>query len=1042
MAPTFSAPARAPQIRGADTKVWAVLGPTNTGKTHLAVERMLANPSGMIGLPLRLLAREVYDRVVRAKGAGQAALITGEERIMPPTARYFIATVEAMPVDRPVSFLAVDEIQLCADPDRGHVFTDRLLHARGTAETMFLGSDTMRHAIRTLVPGIHIERRELLSTLTYTGPRKIIRLPRRTAIVAFSAAEVYAIAELMRRHRGGCAVVMGALSPRTRNAQVALYQSGEVDFLVATDAIGMGLNMHVEHVAFAAIHKFDGRTFRPLRADELAQIAGRAGRHANDGSFGETGDCPVLDDELIEAVESHRFDPVESLIWRNRDFDFASASALMASLETAPPDPVLARVRGAIDEAAFRQLSGAPAYVHRMADRPHVRRLWEACQLPDFRNGTGDEHVELVDSLARQLMGPTRRIDTDWIARRIAEVDREDGDIDQLQERLASVRVWTYAANRADWLDDPGHWQGVTRQVEDRLSDRLHERLVQRFIDRRTSALLRGLKREVAMAVDVNEDGAVLVDGHVIGRLDGLSFTLDPDASGPEEKALKSAAHQAVRPLLAEKIGKAVGSADADISLRDDGVVVWDGHGVARLVPGQPLLSPKAALITADLAADEHRDLLLARVQRWLNAQVDKDLAPLTALRDAANGAELDGMARGFAYRLHEAGGMVERRAVKPDIDALSQDDRRALRKVGVRFGRNTIYLPLMLKPKPTRLRAILAFHAESRSGAPFLPPVGLTSFDAPEGVSAADFAQAGFKVFAGRAIRIDILDRVADALFDAATAARGPVQMPLMVVSLLGVSNERAETVVEGLGWEKLTVEAPPPATPAPLEAEDTAEAAPESQTDGTAEPDEPVASADLPAEAEAGADSEALPVEVEAEVTPVEVPLEGEVDVPETADAPAETADTALAEPADPVMITVWRLARGPRRDGPRRDDGRPPRRDGEGRGPRIDRPHGNRAQGARPQGDRPQGARLQGERPQGDRPKRDWPKGDRPDRGGRPFDRNRGNDRPRDDRPRVISAGPENRQVKGGIDPSNPFAALLALKGGKPPEGDGKA
>jgi ATP-dependent RNA helicase SUPV3L1/SUV3 len=986
------------RTRTDETKVWAVLGPTNTGKTHLAIERMLASPSGMIGLPLRLLAREIYDRVVAAKGKPHVALITGEERIMPPTARYFIATVEAMPLDRPVSFMALDEIQLCGDPDRGHIFTDRLLHARGTAETMFLGSDTMRTMIRAVVPGIHIERRERMSTLRYAGPSKITRLPRRSAIVAFSAPDVYAIAELIRRHRGGCAVVMGALSPRTRNAQVELYQSGEVDFLVATDAIGMGLNMNVEHVAFAAIHKFDGRTFRALRPDELAQIAGRAGRHVKDGTFGETGDCPILEDEEISRVEEHRFEAQDTMVWRTRAFDHASASALLASLDTPPPQPILTRVRGAIDETAFRRLSMSEAFVHRMADRPHVRRLWDACQLPDFRRGTGEEHVELVDSIARQIMGSTGRIDTDWLARRVADVDRDAGDIDQLQERLASIRVWTYAANRSDWVADPGHWQGVTRQVEDRLSDRLHERLVQRFIDRRTSALMRGLKREVAMPVEVKDDGAVMVDGHLIGRLEGLNFTLDPDATGTEEKALKSAAHQSVRPLLAERIGKIVGAPDSEIVLGEDGGISAGGSVIARLLPGQPLLTPKLVLTSADQAADEHREMLLGRLQTWLNAQVDRDLAPLTTLRDAANGAELAGMARGFAYRLHEAGGMIERKDVRADLEALGQDDRRALRKVGVRFGRNTIYLPLMLKPRPTRLFAILSFYGANRTGAPFVPPVGLTSFDAPDGVSEADFARAGFKVFGGRAIRIDILDRVADVLFDAATAARGPIQMPLMVVSLLGVSNEKAEAIVTGLGWQKEVVPAPavvPVVEDAPAPA---GEASGEVCTEATEAPAVENA-AEVPSQAEPASQEEAAP-------------------------------DTS--EPAEPAMITVWRLVRTQRRDG---QQNRPPRRDGQG--PRSNEAGERPARAARPAGT--------GRHPGAD-PGRDG--GNRPpfDRGNRkPGGRSRqdgrqGNDRGRDDRPRVISAGPEDNSGRKGIDPSNPFAALAALKAGRPSETGG--
>ncbi|HCP63933.1 MAG TPA: ATP-dependent DNA helicase, partial [Hyphomonadaceae bacterium] len=715
-----------------DSRVWAVLGPTNTGKTHLAVERMLGHPTGMIGLPLRLLAREVYDRIVKQKGVGHVALVTGEERIVPASARYFVATVEAMPLDRPFSFIAIDEIQLCADPDRGHIFTDRLLRARGQAETMFLGSDTMRPMIRAMIPGIEIERRERLSTLSYTGVKKITKLARRSAIVAFSQEEVYAIAELIRRHKGGAAVVMGALSPRTRNAQVALYQSGEVDFLVATDAIGMGLNMDVDHVAFASLSKFDGRRHRPLRADEIAQIAGRAGRFRTDGTFGETADCPDLDAETIERVEGHQFEPVDALEWRTSDLDYRSCQALIASLEAPSPHPSLKRSRGAIDEEAFRRLA-ILAWVQPLTrSSVGVRRLWDACQLPDFRKAPQDEHVHLIEGLAEHLLKPKGLIPSDWFARRVNELDRTDGDIEQLQQRLAAIRTWTYVANRSDWVDENRHWQGQTRVIEDRLSDTLHERLMQRFIDKRTSALLKGLKRENAMEVDVNETGEVTVEGHAIGRLVGLRFQADPQASGLEERAVKNAASQALRPELTRRLEAIATGGINDFVLSDLGVIIWRGDEIAKLMGRQPLLKPKAVMIGGELAPEDVMKRAQERLDNWLLEIVARDLVPLKALAEAAEGESLKGLARGVAYRVAEAGGVMDRAELDADIKQLSQDDRKALRAVGLRFGRANIYAPALLKPRPARLHALFAFFAgggDPAASAPFLPPLGVTSF-------------------------------------------------------------------------------------------------------------------------------------------------------------------------------------------------------------------------------------------------------------------------------------------------------------------------
>ncbi|MGZ8371266.1 MAG: helicase-related protein, partial [Caulobacteraceae bacterium] len=552
----------------------AVLGPTNTGKTHLAVERMLGHGTGMIGLPLRLLAREIYDRIVKARGPQAVALITGEEKIVPPRAQYWVATVEAMPLSIPVEFLAVDEIQLCADPERGHVFTHRLLHARGSAETMLLGAGTMAPLVRRLLPEAEIITRERFSNLSYDGPKKLTRLPKRSAIVAFSADNVYAIAELIRRQRGGAAVVMGSLSPRTRNAQVALYQSGEVDFLVATDAIGMGLNMDVDHVAFAGLRKFDGKRTRWLQAQEIGQIAGRAGRFRKDGTFGVTGDASDLDADLVEAVESHRFDPIEGAEWRNSKLDFSSLPNLQLSLTARPERFGLRLSAEALDERILRHLAQDDDIRHKARGLTAVQRLWDVCQTPDFRKTTLDEHLGLVSTLFGHLYGG-RRVPDDWIAGQFAGLDHLGGDIDTLARRLAGVRTLAYVANRPNWLEDPAHWQGRTRELEDRLSDTLHEKLMQRFIDRRTSALLRGLHADADVPAELDKDGAVSVEGHVVGHLRGLDFSPERGATALEDRALRAAASRVVGPEVARRLGQIAADADTAFAVQPTGAVLW-----------------------------------------------------------------------------------------------------------------------------------------------------------------------------------------------------------------------------------------------------------------------------------------------------------------------------------------------------------------------------------------------------------------------------------------------------------------------------------
>ena len=793
-----------------DGQVVAVLGPTNTGKTHFAIERMLAHRSGMIGLPLRLLAREVYDKIARLKGAKSVALVTGEEKIVPPEARYFVCTVEAMPLDLGTSFLAVDEIQLCADPARGHVFTDRLLHARGEDETVFLGAETMRGMIRRFVPEAHFITRPRFSDLTYVGTRKLTRLPRRSAIVAFSAEDVYGIAELVRRQRGGAAVVLGALSPRTRNAQVALYQSGEVDFLVATDAIGMGLNMDIDHVAFAGLDKFDGAGVRPLRPEEAGQIAGRAGRHMNDGTFGVTGDCDSLDEDMVARIEGHRYEPVRLLQFRNSTLDFHSLSGLIESLDEAPPTSGLVKARPAIDYASLRILSGQDD-IRATAHAPAaVRRLWDACQIPDFRKLSLDDHVRLVGQVYRYLMSDDGVLPEDWLARQITRLDETEGDVATLSGRLAQIRTWTYAAHRPGWVKDQSHWQEQTRAIEDRLSDALHERLTQRFIDRRTAVLMRRLREEDVLDLALDDAGTVAIGGEIIGTLSGFRFEADPLAEGVHGRTLRAAA---VRGLEGEFVARARRLSNAEpgaISLSEHGQLWWDGAVIGRLVPGPHALEPGVALLADEHLRSDTRDGLQARLNAWIAERIGSRLEPLLSLRRAADAkpgsqGALPAEARGLAYQLCEALGSLDRTTaiLPPDEHAAM----RALRPYGVKFARRSIFLSKLLRPDAASLLALLWGVASRLEKIPPLPPPGLTSFDAGTSVADDFLAAAGFRIVGPRAIRLDILDRLEDELANAATNGLTADATVPKLVSLLGCDRTTLDQVLASLGWRRVDV-------------------------------------------------------------------------------------------------------------------------------------------------------------------------------------------------------------------------------------------
>jgi len=696
----------------APSRVTAILGPTNTGKTHLAVERMLGHASGMIGLPLRLLAREIYERIVKRRGAASVALITGEEKIVPPRPAFFVCTVEAMPLERSVDFLAVDEIQLVADPERGHVFTQRLLHARGRFETMFLGAGTMAPLMRSLVPDAEIVTRDRLSMLSYAGSKKLTRLPRRSAVVAFSTEQVYAIAELLRRQRGGAAVVTGSLSPRTRNAQVELFQSGEVDFLVATDAIGMGLNMDVDHVAFAGLRKFDGRRTRWLHAAEIGQIAGRAGRHLRDGTFGVTGEAEELDEDLVEQVVEHRFDPVEAAEWRSGRLDFDTLPDLLRSLTVTPDRHGLRLTAQALDETLLRRFA-VDEDVRKIArSRGALMRLWEACQLPDFQKTTLDEHARLSKEIFTALTshgphGRGGRLTEDWIAPRFNDLDRDDGQIDQLSARLSGVRTLSYIANRPDWMAGAQEWRDRTKALEERLSDVLHERLTARFVDRRTAALMRALNVRSDVLAGVAEDGEVTVEGEVVGHLDGVCFTVDAGGSALADRALRQAATRAVGPEVARRLGRLAADDDAAFSVTPDGGVLWTGALTGRIVNEDPF-SPRVRLL-GELGPVPARERAERRMEAWLAGEAGRALKPLKRLRHAIESGALTGLPRGLAFRLIEAGGLIPRREVERDLAALSQHERRTLKTFAIRVGAHSVWLPGVMKPRgATLLQAFL----------------------------------------------------------------------------------------------------------------------------------------------------------------------------------------------------------------------------------------------------------------------------------------------------------------------------------------------
>jgi ATP-dependent RNA helicase SUPV3L1/SUV3 len=1074
---SFSTQARDTRARGAG--VTAVLGPTNTGKTHLAIERMLAHSSGLIGLPLRLLAREVYNKCVERVGSEGVALVTGEEKIKPANPRFWVATVEAMPRDLDVAFLAVDEIQLAADLERGHVFTDRILNRRGREETLILGAATMRPMVDKLLPGANVLSRPRLSTLSFAGDKKITRLPRRAAIVAFSTEEVYAIAELIRRQRGGAAVVLGALSPRTRNAQVALYQSGDVDYLVATDAIGMGLNLDVDHVAFASDRKFDGYQYRKLNPIEFAQIAGRAGRATRDGTFGSTGRCPPFEQDLVQALEAHAFDPVRVLQWRSSELDFSSLGALSASLTTNPTQAGLTRAPVAEDILVLEHAARDEEVRAFATTRVAIERLWDVCQVPDYRKISPAAHAELVTTLYSFLMRDGS-IPDDWFSHQIAQADRTDGGIDTLSTRIAHIRTWTFAANRPDWLKDPEHWQGVAHAVEDKLSDALHDRLAERFVDRRTSVLMRRLKENTMLETEISKTGDVIVEGHIIGRLEGFRFAADASAGGSEAKALSGAAQKALAGEIEARATRLSHAPDSQFVLASDGTIRWVGDAVAKLTAGDNALRPRVRILADEHLTGASQEAVQTRLDLWAHTHIERVLAPLFVLGAAE---DITGLARGIAYQIVEALGVLERSKVAEDVKGLDQESRATLRKHGVRFGAYHIYVPGLLKPGPRSLAAqlwALKYGGPDVRGLDELQRLatsGRTSFPADKDTNKQLYRTIGYRVCGERAVRVDILERLADLIRPALAWREGVGQKPpgafdgrgfvvtQAMTSLTGSSGEDFASVLRALGYRldrrpkpveaaRETAAGPEPDKPAG--AADATEATAQSPT-----PSEAALSAAAPAitqeTAVVSVDAQPSPADAEGEAPPMRseadiAPLGSETGAAASPDPLAslvaghEAAATGPTPPAasnvdaasEPQFIDVWRPGRSEERR-PRRHH-RPAREkkpaDAPASAPAVEQatPASDAAAPIRQEEPRRHRDDRRKEREASDRPGgRDGKRPerrDRADRHERPGRQDRRRDRRDGDRPpRTWEAGRERRGKEP--DPDSPFAKLAALK-----------
>ncbi|MDC3024882.1 helicase-related protein [Candidatus Pelagibacter sp.] len=780
-------------------KITAVLGPTNTGKTHLAIETMLSFESGMIGFPLRLLAREVYDKVVRKIGIDKVALITGEEKIIPSNAKFFLCTVESMPIDKEVEFVGVDEIQMCADHERGHIFTDRLLNMRGSKLTMLMGSNTIKNIISKLNDDIEFINRDRLSKLSYAGHKKISRINRKTAVIAFSAEEVYAIAELIRRQKGGAAIVMGSLSPKTRNAQVELYQSGDVDFLVATDAIGMGINMDLDNVYFSNLKKFDGKKLRKLNLSEIGQIAGRAGRFLNNGSFGITGDCKEINAEDVNLLESHKFEDIKMLFWRNSNLNFNNPLSLIKSLEEKPQREWLRKIHECEDEKALKYFLRDKNLGKTEFNNNTLSLLWECCQIPDFVKKTYGNHYEVIEKVFSFLNSKIGKIPNEYMRLQLMKLDKIDGNVDSLSNRIANVRTWSYVSNKNNWIENQGYWIEKTKILEDKLSDRLHEELTKTFIDKRASILARGLKQDMKFKTEIL-DNNVKIDNQFIGEIKGLKLELDLKKGALETdiKSLKKAARQTIGPELEKRIQSIIDT--GLIKLNNDFKIYWNKFAIAKLKPGNDYLSPNFDLIVDDILEINQRQKLNEYINKWLRRKID---TILQSLIDLKNLKDKHSSIKALAYQLYENNGVLKRENVDDYLKNLGQNERKFLRDLGVKFGRYHIFLYKLIKPEPVVLRTLLwkNFHQKYLDFTP--PTFGLNFIENNEIKNKNFMLLCGFEKFDNYFIRIDILERLFMLIIKSSAEEPKEIKLTSEMLNLLGCSKDNFKKLIKLMNYK-----------------------------------------------------------------------------------------------------------------------------------------------------------------------------------------------------------------------------------------------
>ena len=781
-------------------KITAVLGPTNTGKTHLAIETMLSFDTGMIGFPLRLLAREVYDKVIKKISIDKVALITGEEKIIPQNAKYFLCTVESMPIDKHLEFVGVDEIQMCADHERGHIFTDRLLNMRGEKLTMLMGSNTIKNIISKLDADVEFINRERLSKLTYTGHKKISRINRKTAIIAFSAEEVYAIAELIRRQKGGAAIVMGSLSPKTRNAQVELYQSGDVDFLVATDAIGMGINMDLDHVFFSNLKKFDGKKLRKLNLSEIGQIAGRAGRYLNDGNFGITGDCKEITSEDVELLENHKFEEIRNLFWRNSNLNFNNPLSLIKSLEEKPHTEWLRKIHECEDEKALKYFLRDKSLINLEFNKKSLGLLWECCQIPDFVKKTYGNHYEVIGNVFSFLNSEKGQISDEFMRLQLIKLDKLEGNVDSLSNRIANVRTWSYVSNKNNWIENQDYWIEKTKHLEDRLSDRLHEELTKTFIDKRASVLARGLKQDMEFKTEILENNDVMIDDQFIGKIKGLKLELDfkKGALETDIKSLKKAARQSIGPELEKRIQMIIDT--GLIELKDDFKIYWNSFPIAKLSAGNDYLNPSFELIVDDTIEQNPKQKLIDFIHKWIQTKIN---SILKSLIDLKNLKEKNSSIKALAYQLYENNGVLKREQVSEYLKSLGQNERKILRDLGVKFGRYHVFLYQLIKPEAVSLRTLLwkNFHQKYYKLKP--PTFGLNFLDDQESRNRNFMLLCGFEKFDNLFVRIDILERLFMQIINSNSKENKEIKMVPEMLNLLGCSKDNFKKLLKKMGYK-----------------------------------------------------------------------------------------------------------------------------------------------------------------------------------------------------------------------------------------------